>query len=214
MDWVPVEGERLEYVASWRGIEAGYAVAETRAAGENWSTTVSCRSADWLAILYPVNDVVTSTWELGAGSLGYVTRYREGRFQQDQVLRFGKGRVDVERRQLVKGTWESSTATITAPTGANDPLSAVLALRAGGPGDREFAVVSGRRSVPVYVTDAGIESLDGQKARRFELRTRDEGVLRDRITAWISEDASRVPLRAVVQTRAGAVTVNQVPPAR
>lgn len=68
--------------------------------------------------------------------------------------------------------------------------------------------------MPVYVSDAGLDAVNGRPARRYELRTRDEGVLRDRITAWITEDAARIPAKAVVHTRAGAVTVTWVPPAR
>lgn len=214
MDWVPLEGERLEYVATWNGLEAGRAVAETHAAGANWTTTVTSRSADWLAFLYPVNDVVTSVWALRGGSVSYTTRYREGRFEQDQVLRFGDGVVAVERRQKVRGAWQDSTDTVQAPRGADDPLSAVLRLRANGPGDGHLDVVAGRRSVPVEVKDAGLEPVDGRAARRFELRTREEGVLRDRITAWITTDEARIPARAVVHTRAGAVTVTWVPPSR
>lgn len=214
MDWAPREGERLEYVATWNGLEAGRAVAETHAAGANWSTTVESHSAEWLALLYPVNDVVTSVWALDGGSVSYTTRYREGGFQQDQVLRFGVDSVAVERRQYVRGAWKDSTDTILAPEHADDPLSAVLHLRSGGPGDRRLDVVAGRRSVPVYVSDAGLDAVNGRPARRYELRTRDEGVLRDRITAWITEDAARIPAKAVVHTRAGAVTVTWVPPAR
>lgn len=106
-------------------------MAETHAAGANWTTTVESHSAEWLALLYPVNDVVTSVWALDGGSVSYTTRYREGGFQQDQVLRFGVDSVAVERRQYVRGAWKDSTDTILAPEHADDPLSAVLHLRSG-----------------------------------------------------------------------------------
>jgi hypothetical protein len=212
--WSPTNGERLEYAAVWGGIEAGSATAVTTAAGEHWTTTVTSRSADWIALVYPVNDVVTSTWVLGAGSVSWVTRYREGGFQQDQTVQFGAGEARVTRTQLVRGQWESSSEQFPAPEGVDDPLSAVLRLRAAGPGNHTLAVCSGRRIVQVYVADAGVAPINGTPARRFELRTRDKGVLRNRITAWFREDETRVPVRAVFHTSGGAVTVNLLESAR
>jgi hypothetical protein len=209
--WEPVDGERLDYVASWAGLEAGYATAVTHAVGAAWSTTLTSRSADWLARLYPVDDVVTSTWHHDGGSTGFDARYREGSFRQDLAVRFFEGKAIVTRRQEVRGTWEESASAFDVPAGVHDPLSAVLALRAEGRGDQVLQVSSGRRVSAVYVADVGPEPFEGVPARRLELRTREAGVLRDRITAWYADDAARTPVAAIVHTRAGAVTVRRRP---
>lgn len=203
--WAPVDGESLRYTAEWMGIVAGEAVAITHKADPGWSTTLTTRSADWLASLYPIDDEVRSEWG-PTGSFRYVTRFREGRFHQDQTMEFSAAGIHVARRQRFEEGWRDWTNDYPATPGVEDPLSAVLRLRdpAAGP---TLQVFSGRRVVPILCEAGAVESIDGMDARRVELRTQEEGVLRDRITAWFSVDEARIPVRAVVHTRAGAVTV-------
>lgn len=206
--WSPVAGESLRYVAEWMGIEAGVATAITERHGADWATTLTTRSAEWLAPLYPVDDVVRSEWG-PTGTRRYVTRFREGRFQQDQTMVFGDTGIHVERGQLIDAAWATWANDYAPVPGVEDPLSAVLRLR-GIEGEATLQVFSGKRVVPVECGAAVVEPVNGVAARRVELRTREEGVLRDRITAWFSADDARVPLRAVVHTRAGPVTVRLV----
>lgn len=206
--WTPVDGEALRYTAEWMGISAGEAVAVTHRSGAGWETTLTTRSADWLATLYPIDDEARSEWG-PTGSLRYVTRFREGRFQQDQEMRFAADGIHVARRQNFAEGWRAWTNDYPALAGVEDPLSAVLRLRDAASA-RTLQVFSGKRVVPVVCEAVAEEAVDGVAARRFELRTREEGVLRDRITAWYSTDDAHVPLRAVVHTRAGPVTVRLV----
>lgn len=205
---VPVHGERLSFVAEWMGIAAGTAEAHTTWEGERWSVEVRSRSAAWLSGLYPVDDRLASTWSPGGGSERYETVFREGRFQQDQVMLFGDGAVSVSRRQLFEEGWRSWTDQYVAAGALEDPVSALWRLRGEGAG--RYQVFSGKRAVPVVVTSAGDASVDGVATHRLEVRTVHDGDLRDRMTVWLTADADAVPLLAVVATRAGPVTVRLV----
>jgi len=206
--WTPVDGETLRYAAEWMGIEAGVATAITRRSGEGWTTTLTTRSADWLAPLYPIDDEVRSEWAEG-GSRRYVTRFREGRFQQDQAMGFGETGIHVDRHQWFPEGWRTWSNDYAAVPGVEDPLSAVLRLRSATAAVT-LQVFSGKRVVPIECGAPVAELVDGAAAWRIDLRTREEGVLRDRITAWFSADEARTPLRAVVATKAGGVTVRLV----
>ncbi|MBM4365139.1 MAG: DUF3108 domain-containing protein [Deltaproteobacteria bacterium] len=199
------EGERLHYEASWMGIPAGVATAETQRDGQAWVVRVASRSADWLAGLYPVDDRLTSVWAPGTGSQRYETVFREGRFQQDQVMVFDVTAITVSRHQLFDEGWRRWEDRYAAAPGVEDPVSALWRIREAGAG--RFDVFSGKRVVPVDVQRAGTETVDGQSTERFDVRTVHDGDLKDRMSLWVTTGEARVPLRAVVATRAGPVTV-------
>ncbi|GDX81256.1 hypothetical protein LBMAG42_30670 [Deltaproteobacteria bacterium] len=204
-EWAPVDGERLSFAAEWMGIRAGTAVATTRATAAGWSTELITRSDPWLEPLYPIDDTVGSHWSF-AGSAEYRTRYREGRFQQDQTMRFDPSGIEVARRQLIDGAWKDWSDRYDPAPGVFDPVAAIFQLR-GHLEAGTFRVFSGKRVVPVVCVDEGVEVLDGAAAHRIDLQTQEEGVLKDKIIAWFAEDATRAPLRAVVYTRAGPVSL-------
>ncbi len=204
-DWAPVNGERLHFAAEWMGIRAGTAVATTRATAAGWSTELVTRSDPWLDPLYPIDDTVGSRWSFD-GSAEYVTRYREGRFQQDQTMRFDAASIVVVRRQLIDGAWKDWTDRYDPAPGVFDPVAAIFQLR-GHPESGTFRVFSGKRVVPVVCVDEGVELLDGARAHRIDLQTQEEGVLKDKIVAWFAEDPTRAPLKALVYSRAGPVTL-------
>ncbi len=202
------EGERLRYEASWMGIPAGVATAETRREGETWVVRVASRSSDWLAGLYPVDDRLTSVWAPGAGSQRYETVFREGRFQQDQVMVFGASAITVSRHQLFEEGWRRWEDSYVAAPGVEDPVSALWRIREAGAG--RFDVFSGKRVVPVDVQKVGGAYIDGQATERFDVRTVHDGDLKDRMSLWLTTDEARVPLRAEVATRAGPVTITLI----
>ena len=201
----PVHGERLSFVAEWMGITAGTAVAETRSRGDSWVFEVRSKSAGWRAGLYPVDDRLSSTWSAATGSSRYETVFREGRFQQDQVMLFDGESVFVSRRQLFDEGWRSWDDRYVSAGALEDPVSALWRLREEGEGT--YQVFSGKKALPVVVVGAGAEEVGGVRAHRLDVRTVHDGDLKDRMSVWISADGDALPLRAVVATRAGPVTV-------
>lgn len=209
----PLEaGERLEWSVQWLGIEAGRAWATLREDGGAWVVEAGCRSAGWLAGLYPIEDALVSEWT-AAGSRRYVTRFREGGFQQDQEMRLGADAFVVARRQLLDGTWRAWEDRYDAVPGAQDPVSAFYAVRVVAPAVGEgvdFPLWTGRRAVTTRIRTAGREDRDGVPVLRVEVATASGTDVRGRMTVYLTDDADRVPVAAVVQTRAGAVDVGLV----
>lgn len=209
-----VGGERLEWAISWMGIDAGAAWSTTAGSGVGWVFEAGARSAGWLASMYPIDDLLRSEWTSGVGSSRYVTRFREGRFEQDQDMRFSADGVVVARWQRFDEgprAWEDRYPPAPA---AEDPVSAFYRLReeAGPVGERvRYLVWTGRKSIPMIVWTAAVEAYDGQPAFRIEVLT-DHGNedVEPKMTVWITDDAARVPLAALVRTRAGPVKATLV----
>lgn len=203
------DGERLEWTVSWMGIDAGHAWATLRARGEGWIVEAGCRSADWLAGLYPIDDWILSEW-VGGGATRYRTRFREGRFQQDQDMRFGPDALVVARTQRIDGAWKSWEDTHPPKPGTLDPVAAFYRVREVAPAPGERVVVplwTGAKMAEARLTGLGREVLDGQPARVVEVATMRGEDVRGRTTLWLGDDADRVPLAAVIDTDAGPVRV-------
>ena len=202
-------GERLEWAVSWMGVAAGRA----------WSTIgpldgavlfeAGCTSAPWLAGLYPIDDRLRSEWRPGQGSRRYVTRFREGGFEQDQDVDIGADPIVAARAQRFDDGWRAWEDIHAAVPGVEDPVSAFYRLReeAGPVGERvRWTVWTGRRAAGLQVWTAAAEALDGVAVWRVEvLAEHAGGDLEPRMTVWLTQDADRVPLVAEVRTRAGPV---------
>lgn len=218
----PTDGEHLRYEATWLGLLAGTAEAQLQAvdvttvaqspAGPAWAATIKTRSAGWVESIYPVNDVVTGRWT-AAGSFDYTTRFREGRFQQDQFMAFAGTAVNVSRRQLIDGVWKEWSDTYAVATGLWDPVAAVYQLRERWTGTVELLAFSGRKSVPVRGTSLGADPVDnvlGVATERVDVRVGYDGTMKPWMMVWFGTDADRVPVEAVIQTRGGPVTIRLV----
>ena len=208
----PIDGERLVYEASWLGILAGTAKAELHLQDGAWVASVRTQSAGWVASIYPVDDLVTGTWT-ESGSLAYATRFREGRFQQDQQVTFGPSEISVSRHQLIEGAWRDWTDVYAVPSGLLDPVAAVYRLREAWSGTLQFDAFSGRKRVPVRATGLGehaVQNILGVATEKVDVRAGYDGKMNPWMAVWFGTDAARVPVRAVVETRGGQVTVELV----
>lgn len=209
-----VAGERLDWAISWMGISAGSAWSTTSKRPAGWVFEAGAKSAGWLASMYPIDDLLRSEWTPHVGSSRHVTRFREGRFEQDSDIRFTADAVVVARTQRFDEgprRWEDRYA---AAPGAEDPVSAFYRLReeAGPVGERvRYQVWTGRKSIPMVVWTTGVELYDGQPSFRVEVLT-DHGNedVEPKMTVWITDNAARVPLAALVRSRAGPVKATLV----
>lgn len=204
-----VDGERLEWSVAWLGVPAGRAWATLRARGEGWAVEAGCRSAEWLAGLYPIDDWLLSEW--GAdGSARYRTRFREGRFLQDQDMRFGPEAFVVARTQWIDEAWKSWEDRHAPVAGAHDPVSAFYRVREVAPpvGEtRSLPLWTGRRGATVRIVGVAASTVDGVAAWELEVLTVAGEDVKGRMRVWLSDDEDRVPLAAEIDTRAGAVRV-------
>lgn len=205
----PGPGERLQWDIEWMGVTAGSAEATTAAATDHWQLELRTRSAGWVDALYPVDDHMLSRWDPARGTLGYQTRFREGRFQQDQDIRFGADGIVADRRQLFGEGWRSWTDRYDPVSGLEDPLSALWRLRhAVLEGEVRFPVWTGRALKTLRARVLAREALAERPAVKLDIAASSHELedVQGRITVWLSDDAERLPLKAAVKTRAGVVT--------
>lgn len=204
-------GERLEFAARWMGLEAGSATSTLRKEGERWVIEARARSAKWVEPMYPIDDWLRSEGVPGQGVRRYLTRFREGRFQQDQDMRFGPLEILVHRDQWFKDGWRSWQRHYPYVPGTEDPLSAIYRLRVEAPAPgatTSFPVFNGRRTLTVRVTAELGPTTDGKPTRKLQVTTPRSGDFQGRLTLLLSEDEDRVPMQTIISTRAGAVHVN------
>jgi len=201
--------EQLGFVARWMGIEAGVATAVSVVKDGTRVVTVTAKNAGWLDGLYPIDDQVTSVSYVEGGSKQYVTRFREGRFLQDQDMQFGAGTVTVSRHQLIDGAWQDSRREYKAPSGVEDPVSALyrvrdFALQVGE--QRAIQVFNGKRTLDVLATcDRAETAGDGAVTRHVTFRSAKDGDYDGALELYLS--SADVPMLAIVQTKAGPVRI-------
>lgn len=201
--------ETLTFSARWMGIEAGIAEAESVVSDGIRVVTLTARNAGWLDSLYPIDDKVVSEARVSGGSQMYQTRFREGRFLQDQEMRFSAAGVDVARSQFEDGAWKLYNTHFSSPGDVEDPISAFYRVREADlqVGEVEhIAVFNGKRTLDIVARCVSAEpGPGGDTYRHITLSTASVGDFRGGIDLYLS--SSNVPARAIVQTRAGPVRI-------
>ena len=210
-------GERLEWAMRYAGLSAGSAWAEAHAVGEQLLLEAGCQNASWYDAIYQVHDWVRSTWTPGRGSSRYETRFREGSFHQDQDMHLYPDRVEVWRDQERDGVWRESTTRYPAAPSAEDPVSAMYALRSlDGDGPWTLAVWNGKRALRVTVAPGPQTTLETAfgplPARAISLDVPHEGEVEQKgtFTVWLGLDPSRLPLRAELRANVGTFRADLV----
>jgi hypothetical protein len=210
-------GERLGWELRYLGVLAGFAWAEVEDAGDGRVILRGgARNAPWYAAIYTLDDLVESLWDPAApGSSRYVTRFREGGFHQDQRMEIAPDEVRVARRQRFHEGWREWEDRYPGPARpVEDPQSAFYRLRTLPlvPGERyRFPVFSGRETwdldLVVEPPEVLRTALGERRVLPVRLFTRHHGDLeqRGRIVVYVTDDARRLPVRAVLHTNFGAV---------
>lgn len=205
------------------GIAAGTATATTTVhegggSDGNAATTseptydvaMRTRSAAWLAPLYPIADTLTTQWSPAAGPVSGETHFREGRFQQDNVIVFADP-ITVARRQFIDDRWQERSLSVASAGRLEDAIGALWRLReASTPDDVSFPVFTGSKVLPLHAAcqvEAALRRCDVVVGAAPTDASTD---LHNTVTAWFSTDAARLPVRARLETRAGAVSVTLV----
>lgn len=207
----PFAGELLRWEVRYTGLSVGTAWAEAKAEGQELVIEAGARNASWYEPIYVVNDLVRSTWSPGAGSRRYQTWFREGRFHQDQDMKLGPDAVEVWRRQLRDGAWSESTTRYDPAPLAEDPISAMYALRREeGDGPWTYVVWNGKKALSVVATAGPEETLEtalgALQVRRVSLAVPHEGQVSQKgsFVVWLSADERRLPVRAVLDANVGS----------
>ena len=213
-------GETIRWEIQFAGVTGGYAWSEV-VTGEGGAVKIEAgaRSADWYARLYPIDDFTRSTWVPGHGSLRYETRFREGRFHQDQDMQFADDAITVARRlDFEDDGWREWSTPYPPSPGAEDPVSAIYALRLlSGDGPWAYPVFSGDKSWPLQVELVRRDHIDNTPIGPVDvlvlsLSTAHEGDWEQRggFLMFVTDDERRIPVRFVVKTNIGAIRANMV----
>ena len=212
-------GETLRWEIQFAGVSGGQMWASVvPGAGEAVYIEAGVRSADWYARLYPIDDFARSTWTPGYGSSRYETRFREGRFHQDQDMSLAGDPFIVWRRQALEEGWREWETTYPGRAGVQDPVSAIYALRLlSGGGPWTYPVFSGDKTWPLQVEQISTEHLEDTPIGAVDvlvlsLHTLHEGdwEQRGRFLLYITDDERRIPVRIVVKTSIGSVRANLI----
>lgn len=205
----PLEpGERLEWSVEWMGMTAGTAWATLKQSGESWIIEAGCDSAGMVDRMYSIHDTLVSHWSPADGSRRYVTRFREGRFHQDQEMELAPDSFLVRRSQRFTEGWRTWEDRYTGQPDVEDPVSAFYRLRtmALSVGDvARFPLFTGKRTVTLQASVVERVFLGTTATLKVEVATEHKGDLEGRFTVYMTEDADRVPLKVAVPTRAGPV---------
>jgi len=213
--------ERLEFDIAYTGIYAGHAVQEVSQEGNEVRIVSTARSADWLSVLFPVEDRIESVLISGAPPLYigvprlYRERIREGwtRFQKD--AHFDRQKLEVVTKDFLKNT--ETVSKISKRT--YDTLSSFFYFR----------------SVPLQVgTSYYIDIFDCKKLwntevqvlRREEIQTplgrfktvvikpllKSEGIFARTgdMYIWLTDDDRRIPVLMKSKVKIGSITATLV----
>lgn len=206
----PLAGERLRWQVRYAGVAAGEAWAEARADPLGLVVKAGAQNAPWYAPIYTMQDLVWSTFAPGRGSLRYQTRFREGGFHQDQDMRLYPDRVEVWRNQRIDGAWKAWTDTYPPCPGAEDPVSAMYALRQlEGEGPWSAVVWTGKKAITLNIVPMGATALETVfgvvEVRKLMLIAPHKGQVEQRggFVVYLTGDERHVPVRAELKSNVG-----------
>lgn len=221
-------GERIEFVLSWMGVDAGDSVMEVErllrpGEADAWRVSSVTTSRAAVDLVYKVRNRYETWLDPRAGlSLKYIIHQDEGGKKRDLVQVHDQERNEVTLLKREKGT--SVSEVFKVPPGSIDTLSALYLIR-----ERTFAVgetlrfpvFEGKKSYDLEVTVEGKERIEvrGQWWETFKLRPRvkHEGIFRAKgeMFVWMTADPRHLPVLLKTKVPVGNVTAElarYVPP--
>ena len=209
----PLCGERLSWSIHYLGIHAGDVHVETAYLdATTLKISVSATSAPWYAVLYNVEDQLISHWD-GHRSLYHETKFREGRFWQDQKMHLDSAPVRVDRSQFIDGAWKSWSNEYPDLEPINDPVSVLYQFRTILPQHQKtLYAFSGKQKTALYVRPTDRISLEHSvlgtvEVQQYHLFSAHRGTVEQRgnMTMALTTDAARIPVYAHLQSTIGTI---------
>lgn len=221
------DNETLHYTVTYKwGLihkDAGEATLSLRNRGDVYDLKLTGKTKPWADKVYQVRDTLTSTVaKEGFKPLKYVRVAREGGKYSRDVIDYVRGgsvvRGDIVKMREKKGKVKSLKASLTAQGDVYDMLSVFYYLRtldysSLAKGRKVTTTLfSGNKKETVTITSLGpdqVKMRDGRKRDAFHIKFRftsgNGKKSSDDIEAWLSRDASRVPLVLVGKLPIGTV---------
>ncbi len=210
--------ERLEFEISYTGITAGRAVQEVNKIGDEIQIVSTARSADWLKLMFPVDDRIESFLVSGTPPLFigvprlYRERIREGwtRFQKDAV--FDRQKLEVTTTDHLK----NSVTVQKISKRTYDTLSSFFYFRslpALQPGTSYFIDIFDCKrlwntEVQVLRREEITTPLGRFKTVVIKPLLKSEGIFArtGEMHIWLTDDDRRIPVLMKSKVRIGSIT--------
>lgn len=208
------EGETLEYVVSWMGINAGTITMtlEVEATHDNapaYKAVVVGKTNKTFSVFFKVHDVITSYFDPASfNSMKYIKDVREGHYKK-----FKETFYDQEKRKArVRGK------EFDLPPNSKDPIACIYALRrfsvesgksirlnSNSEGKSNFPVKIGFTELEEIKLDDGVTRLaiKGLPLPTWEGRVFEKN--QSHVKLWLSADEYSVPLKLESKVRIGTM---------
>ncbi|MEY3013482.1 MAG: hypothetical protein RIT45_2217 [Pseudomonadota bacterium] len=217
------EGERLEYVLEWMGIDVGRAFFEVLPDGrfgrrDAWHFRMTARTTSWADRIYRVRDKLDG-WANPRmdRAIGHEKIAREGSYHRDIKLDLDWRK----RRVTYRNQWKAfPPKPLFADTW--DPLGLLYAFRMrtiDAKGHHPMSVTDGLKTIRADVKVHGVETIEvgGRKieAWHVEPEMKDVGGVFERspgarMHVWVSRDGRHLPLRLQSKVMVGSFTATLV----
>ena len=213
--------ERLIYDISWGGIKAGTATQEVSRGGESVKITSVARSADWLSIIYKVDDRIVSVLGKGTGQslfglpLSYRENIHEGRTRHHKEVVFDHA----GRKAVIDNLLDRNRTTLDITPITYDSLSCFYYTRLQKlePGSSFFLdIFDGKKLHNTEVKVLRRESLETGlgtfKTIVIMPLLKTSGIFSKSgdLYIWLTDDERRIPLKMQSKIRIGSVTATLV----
>ena len=217
------EGERLQYVLEWMGIDVGRAVFTVDAKGRfhgkpAWHFKMEAVTTSWADRIYRVRDKMDGYADPAMRrAIGHQKIAREGSYHRDIVLN-----LDWKHKRVVyRNQWRSYPAQPLFDD-TWDPLGLLYAFRMmpiSGKGLHKMSVTDGLKTIRADVRVVGKETIvvGGRKiaAWHVEPEMKDVGGIFERspgarMHVWVSDDGRHLPLRMQSKVIVGNFTATLV----
>ncbi len=217
------EGEVLEYVLEWMGIDVGRATFRVLPSGRfgkraAWHFQMSASTTSWADKIYRVRDRLDAWADVALSrAIGHEKIAREGSYHRDIRLA-----LDWQRKRVTyRNQWKAFPSQPLFDD-TWDPLGLLYAFRREpltGKGTRKMSVTDGLKTIRADLKVHGRETIEvgGKKVKawRVEPEMKDVGGIFERspgarMEVWVSDDGRHLPIRLRSAVIVGSFTATLV----
>lgn len=204
--------ERLEYEASWSGINAGSAVLEVVEHGDGYRILNTIGSSGAVSSFFRIDDRIESEVSRSGSPVFFRKNLKEGRYRAHREITFDFKALNAHVSDLIKKTKKNDPI----PAGTHDTLSSIYFIR--------YSDLEPGRTIRFHIHDAKrLWQAEAKVVRRQQLTTRagtfktimvtsklSRGQETSRIgsaTFWFTDDSRRIPVRVSTNIKVGEITL-------
>lgn len=217
--WQPAgPGETVMYTLSYLGVVVGRGDVSVTAAGSNrWK--IATRGSLSIAQVYSARAEVNDDWSPSRGSLSSEQLLVENGRQRRETVTFDETTPVVHVRKAPEGGEETALEVTMSPQANNVATTAFAALRVSPlqpKEQREINLFTGKEVKPLVATHVGKRWLNtafGEVAvdqLRIEGQLSESAALREPMQLFISDDATRLPMRLEAKIGLGTLSLDAV----